>query len=155
MSEITPNAPSFITLEDKHELELGSLLAPKFLSDGTIPAITVDAETNDVLMFAYMNKESLSLSLQTHIVHYWSRSRNKIWLKGETSGNVQHIKEICVDCDQDVILLKVDVAGHGANCHNGYRSCFYRSIVLDKDADGQAELTFNDDKPLFDPKDVY
>ena len=110
--------------------------------DGLIPAIVQDHETNEVLMLAYMNEESFKKTVDTGVAHYFSRSRNKLWKKGETSGNVQVIREILIDCDEDTILLKVEQTG-GA-CHTGYRSCFYRKwggqIVGEK---------------IFDPKDVY
>ena len=91
----------------KEELENSTVFAPRFNENGLVPAIAVDAEDSTILMVAHMNAESLALSLQTGIAHYWSRSRSSIWKKGETSGNVQEIKEIRTDCDQDVILLKV------------------------------------------------
>lgn len=145
----------FPKLEDKKALEHGKDLAPKFLTDGTIPAITTDAQTGEVLMFAYMNSQSLALSIETGIAHYWSRSRQSLWRKGETSGNEQEIKEIRVDCDQDVILLKVDVRGSGASCHNGYHSCFYRSVKGIGQKHDEASLEFSGGEPLFDPKEVY
>jgi len=109
------------------EIELGTVLQPKFGPDGLIPCITTDHATNEVLMFAFMNAESLALTLSTGKASYWSRSRNKLWVKGEESGNAQLVKELRVDCDQDVILLKVENVG-GASCHNGYKSCFYRKL---------------------------
>ncbi|MEM7620207.1 MAG: phosphoribosyl-AMP cyclohydrolase [Pseudomonadota bacterium] len=147
--------PNFTKLNNKEDIEHGTILAPKFAADGTIPAITTDAKNGEVLMFAYMNAEALALSIETSIAHYWSRSRQKLWRKGETSGNEQKIQDICVDCDQDVILLKVLVAGHGASCHNGYKSCFYRSILALGSSSEDTKLTFHDNELLFDPKDVY
>ena len=91
-----------------------------------IPAIAQDAETGEVLMLAYMNKEALQKTMETGKAHYWSRSRKKLWLKGESSGHVQIVKEIRIDCDEDTILMKVEQEG-GA-CHMGYRSCFYRDM---------------------------
>ena len=110
--------------------------------EGLVPAIAQDNETGEILMLAYMNEESLRLTVETGVAHYFSRSRNKIWRKGETSGNEQKVKEILVDCDEDTILLKVDQIG-GA-CHEGYRSCFYRTI------DGEVV-----GEKIFNPEDVY
>ena len=94
--------------------------------NGLIPAIVQDAESKDVLMFAYMNEEALRLTLETRIAHYWSRSRRSLWKKGETSGHFQHVTQMYYDCDADALLLLVKQTG-GA-CHTGYRSCFYRTI---------------------------
>ena len=131
------------------EIELGLTLQPKFGPDGLIPCITADAKTNEVLMFAFMNAAALAHTIRTKTATYWSRSRNKLWMKGEESGNVQLVKELLVDCDQDVVLLKVDNVG-GAVCHNGYRSCFYRRL-----ADELAlQLEFTASR-VFDPATVY
>lgn len=97
----------------------------KFDKKGLIPCITQDYKDNRVLMVAYMNKESLEITIREKKACYFSRSRNELWLKGKTSGNIQHVKEIYTDCDKDTILLKVEQSGDCA-CHNGYRSCFYR-----------------------------
>jgi phosphoribosyl-AMP cyclohydrolase len=139
----------------KAEAELGKFLQPKFGPDGTIPCITVDHATNEVLMFAFMNAESLARTIETRKATYWSRSRNKIWLKGEESGNVLRVVDLYVDCDQDVLLLKVENAGTGA-CHNGYRSCFYRRLVPGADPDGALgpTLEFTQER-AFDPAAVY
>ncbi|MDV0446177.1 Phosphoribosyl-AMP cyclohydrolase [Methanosarcinaceae archaeon Ag5] len=110
--------------------------------NGLIPAIVQDAETRDVLMFAFMNKEALQLTAETKIAHFWSRSRKSLWKKGETSGHYQYVKEILTDCDEDVVLLLVEQVG-GA-CHTGYRSCFYRTI------DGKTV-----GEKVFDAEDVY
>jgi phosphoribosyl-AMP cyclohydrolase len=110
------------------EVELGTTLQPKFGADGLIPCITQDHATGDVLMFAFMNAESLQHTLRSGKATYWSRSRNKLWMKGEESGNVQVVRELYTDCDQDVLLIKVEQTGPAnASCHNGYRSCFYRT----------------------------
>jgi phosphoribosyl-AMP cyclohydrolase len=131
------------------EIELGTTLQPKFGPDGLIPCITTDAATNEVLMFAFMNAEALAHTIKTKRATYWSRSRGKLWVKGEESGHVQLVKELCVDCDQDVVLLKVESVG-GAACHNGYRSCFYRRL-----ADETAlRLAFTGPR-VFDPATVY
>jgi len=114
--------------------------------NGLVPAIVQDVTTNDVLMLAYMNRESWEKTLETKKATYWSRSRKTLWTKGESSGNVQIVKEVRIDCDNDTILLKVEQVG-GAACHTGYRTCFYRRMV-----DGQLEI---DDDKIFDPEDVY
>src|SRR3954468_12542897 len=119
------------------EIELGTVLQPKFGPDGLIPCITQDVVTGQVLMFAFMNAESLTHTLKTKKATYWSRSRNKLWVKGEESGNVQWVKELYTDCDQDVILIKVENVG-GAACHNGYKSCFYRKLTDGAKADDAA-----------------
>ena len=137
------------------EVELGTELQPKFGPDGLIPCITTDHVTNEVLMFAFMYAESLALTIRTGKASYWSRSRNQLWVKGEESGNSQLVKELRVDCDQDVILLKVDNVG-GAACHNGYPSCFYRKLAPKADAADPAslKLIFADER-VFDPATVY
>ena len=98
----------------------------KFDERGLIPAIVQDAETNEVLMMAYMNQESLRLTLEKGETVFWSRSRNELWHKGATSGNIQRVIEVCVDCDADTLLIRVQPAGPA--CHTGKRSCFYRNI---------------------------
>ncbi|MBU4563868.1 MAG: phosphoribosyl-AMP cyclohydrolase [Desulfarculus sp.] len=113
---------------------------------GLIPAIAQDAATGDVLMMAYINPESWAKSLTTGEVHYWSRSRHELWHKGGTSGNVQKIKAIYVDCDDDTVLFKVEQVG-GAACHTGMRSCFFRKVEGDK--------LVSEGEPVFDPKEVY
>jgi len=120
-------------MKDEKSQEEGSEFAPRFDAQGLIAAIASDAATGEILMFAYMNETALRLSLQTGIVHYWSRSRQKLWKKGETSGNMQKLIEMRVDCDQDALWLKVQVVGDGVTCHTGRNSCFYRTIQLDED----------------------
>ncbi len=100
----------------------------KYDSKGLIPAIIQDIESKEVLMLAYMNKKALEMTLETGFTHFWSRSRQKYWKKGETSGNVQEVKEILYDCDEDTLLIKVIQKGQGA-CHTGNRTCFFRSII--------------------------
>jgi phosphoribosyl-AMP cyclohydrolase len=112
------------------EVETGLVFQPRFDADGLIPAIVTDAAGGDVLMFAWMNAEALALTLETRVAHFWSRSRSKLWKKGEESGNVLHVSEARTDCDQDVIWLKASVAGDGVACHTGERSCFYRALAL-------------------------
>lgn len=118
------------TAANPADIEQGSLFQPKFDADGLVGAIVTDAATGVVLMFAWMNEEALRLSLETGIAHFWSRSRRKLWRKGEESGNTLQIQEARVDCDQDAIWLKVAVAGDGVACHTGAKSCFYRTIAL-------------------------
>ncbi|MBT7165171.1 MAG: phosphoribosyl-AMP cyclohydrolase [Victivallales bacterium] len=114
--------------------------------DGLIPAIAQDYETGDVLMLAYINEESWKLTLETGKATYWTRSRQKLWVKGESSGNVQLIKEILVDCDMDTVVFKIKQVGDAA-CHEGYRSCFFRKVEAD-------QLVVQGER-VFDPKDVY
>jgi phosphoribosyl-AMP cyclohydrolase len=135
------------------DIELGTIFRPKFGSDGLIPCITQDIHTGEVLMFAFMNAESLAHTLSTKKATYWSRSRNKLWMKGEESGNVQVVKELFADCDQDVLLIKVEQTGAAnAACHNGYRSCFYRRLAGFDDPACQLEYTAG---RLFDPATIY
>lgn len=112
------------------EVESGLEFQPKFDSQGLIGAVATDAKSGEVLMFAWMNAEALSRSITTREAHFWSRSRGRLWKKGEESGNVLHIVEIRVDCDQDMLLLVVEPGGNGAACHTGARSCFYRRLDL-------------------------
>ena len=139
------------------DIELGVTLQPRFGPDGLIPCITQDVHTGEVLMFALMNAESLSHTPTTKKATYWSRSRNKLWVKGEESGNVQHLREVRTDCDQDVLLIKVEQTGAAnASCHNGYKSCFYRKLADDVNPTDPAsfKLQFTS-QPLFDPAAVY
>ena len=137
------------------EIEEGKYLEPKFDKNGLIPVITSDFETGDILMHGYMNDEALKKTIETKEAHYWSRSRNKIWHKGQTSGFVQSVKEIRIDDDQDSVWLIVDI-GDGASCHVGYRSCFYRSVPLGKiDNARQIEMKFEEKEKKFDPEKVY
>ena len=137
------------------DIELGATLQPKFGSDGLIPCITTDHQTNEVLMFAFMNAEALAHTIETKKATYWSRSRNKLWIKGEESGNAQIVKELLVDCDQDVVLLKVENVG-GAACHNGYKSCFYRKLVDGANAADASSLKLEfAARRIFDPATVY
>lgn len=132
--------------------EEGAALAPAFDANGLVTAITMEAGSNELLMLAHMNAQALTLTLQTGFAHYWSRSRNKIWKKGESSGELQRLIELRVDCDQDALMLLVEQTGRGAACHTGRKSCFYRRVVM---ADGTAVLEDIGLPKLFDPKDVY
>ncbi len=112
----------------KKEIELGNIFAPKFDKNGLISAIAQEKNSKTVLMLAHMNREALELSIKTGLAHYYSRSRKKLWKKGETSGEMQRIIEMRIDCDQDAILLLVEQLGKGYACHTGKKSCFYRAI---------------------------
>ena len=137
------------------DVEEGKYLSPKFDENGLIPVITTDFQTGDILMHGYMNYEALKKTIETKEVHYWSRSRKKLWRKGQISGFVQIVKEIRIDDDQDSVWLSVDI-GNGASCHVGYRSCFYRSIPLGKiKNEEELEMEFKEKKKIFDPKKVY
>ena len=137
------------------EVEEGKYLSPKFDENGLIPVITTDTQTGDILMHGYMNEEALKKTIDTREAHYWSRSRKKIWHKGQVSGFVQIVKEIRIDDDQDSVWLSVDI-GSGASCHVGYRSCFYRSIPLGKiKNEEELEMEFKEKEKIFDPKKVY
>jgi phosphoribosyl-AMP cyclohydrolase len=110
-------------------LERGLKLMPRFDDNGLICAVAQDHVTNDILMIAWMNADSLALTLETGIAHYWSRSRRALWKKGDTSGQLQHVHAIRVDCDQDALVLRVSVQGDGGCCHVGFKSCFYREVL--------------------------
>lgn len=138
------------TDKDPDVLELGTDFMPVFNESGLIPCIVVDAESSEVLMFAWMNREALNQTIETGKGTFYSRSRNKLWVKGESSGRTLHVKQLMVDCDQDVLQLRVQVEGEGV-CHRGYRTCFYRKV-----AEGNPEkLEFVEQEPAFDPEEVY
>jgi phosphoribosyl-AMP cyclohydrolase len=113
----------------ERDVEEGTTFAPRFGADGLVTCVTVDARDGAVLMVAHMNAESLARTVETGDAWYWSRSRKSLWRKGETSGQLQRVVEMRVDCDQDAILLRVEVGGDGGCCHTGRRSCFYRAVV--------------------------
>ena len=136
------------------EVEEGNELQPKFDSQGLIPAITVEYNSNEILMHGYMNEEALRLSIETKKAHHWSRSRKSIWKKGEVSGLYQTIKQIKIDDDQDCIILFVDLEGLQASCHVGYKSCFYREISKKND-NFSGKLKFTENEKVFDPKKIY
>lgn len=137
---------------DKRQLEEGKTFTPRFDANGLVTAVVTDASDGMLLMVAHMNAQALALTLQTGIAHYWSRSRNALWKKGETSGNLQQVLEIRTDCDQDAIWLRVKVSGHDATCHTGRRSCFYRTVAL---VDGKGTLAGDGSEPLFDAQETY
>ncbi|BCX50260.1 phosphoribosyl-AMP cyclohydrolase [Haloferula helveola] len=143
------SSTSFEPRGDKQAVEEGLRFSPKFDTDGLIPAVALDATTKEPLMLAYMNAESLRLTLEKGEAVYWSRSRREIWHKGATSGHVQRVREIRTDCDQDAIVLYVEQIGAGA-CHTGRSGCFYRRI---DGPDGSMSLT--EDGRRFDPGAVY
>jgi phosphoribosyl-AMP cyclohydrolase len=126
--------------------EMDTQLKLKFDANGLITAIAVDVDNGDVLMVAFMNEAALQKTMQTGKATYWSRSRQKFWVKGEESGHVQTVQQILIDCDQDAVILKVKQ--HGAACHNGFRTCFYRAIT----ADGNLEFV---QKQIVDPAAIY
>lgn len=121
---------------------------PDFAKTELVPVIAQDAETGDVLMLAYMNRDAYAETLATRRVCYYSRSRERLWRKGEESGHVQHLKHVYYDCDADAVLVKVEQVG-GAACHEGYASCFFREV---EPATGDAEIIA---EPVFDPAQVY
>jgi phosphoribosyl-AMP cyclohydrolase len=143
----------FPKIDDKATREEGGVFAPAFDAQGLLPVIVTSAKTGEVLMFAYMNAEALTRSIETGEAYYWSRSRKSLWRKGETSGNTQRIIEMRTDCDQDVLWLKVEMEGDGACCHTGRMSCFYRAVPL-RDAAGQKMVRVNAERH-FDPNAVY
>lgn len=146
--------PTFAARGSHEEIEEGLAFAPKFDRDGLIGAIVTDAETGDVLMFAHMNADALAATIETGVAHFWSRSRGKLWRKGETSGHELTVVEMRVDCDQDAVWLKARVAGTGAACHTGRKSCFYRIVPTGEGA-AVRPLGLIDDRRLFDPEKVY
>lgn len=138
------------------QVEEGSELAPRFDENGLIPVVTTDWESGELLMHGYMNAEALRRTIESGEAHYFSRSRQAIWHKGATSGLVQTVREMRIDDDQDAVWLRVDVAGSGASCHVGYRSCFYRSLpVGSAPPAGPVALHFEETEKLFDPAEVY
>ena len=130
------------------DLEEGTALAPRFDANGLVTAIVQEAGSNRVLMLAHMNADALRMTLSSGEAHYWSRSRAKLWKKGESSGETQRVVEVRVDCDQDAVLLLVEQTGRGAACHTGRKSCFYR--IVDGDT-----LRDSGEPRLFDPAEVY
>ena len=133
-------------------VEEGLAFAPKFDADGLVTCVATDTGTGDVLMIAFMNAEALRKTIESGEAWYFSRSRQRLWRKGESSGHVQRVIEMRVDCDQDAVWIKVEQAGPGA-CHTGRRSCFYRAVV--RGTSGAATLEFRDAEQLFDPASTY
>jgi phosphoribosyl-AMP cyclohydrolase len=141
--------------QSKAESEEGSVFAPRFDADGVLPVVVTAAETGEVLMLAYMNEEALTRTIATGEAHYWSRSRRRLWRKGEESGNPQRVVEMRIDCDQDALWLKVEQQGKDAACHTGRKSCFYRAVPLGAAPGGGVSLRFVDAERQFDPQAVY
>ena len=146
----------FLERTSIEQVEESTGLAPKFDDNGLIPVVTTDFASGEVLMHAYMNREALSKTLELGEAGYYSRSRETLWHKGQTSGLVQIVKEIRIDDDQDCVWLRVDVQG-GASCHVGYRSCFYRTVPFGRATDNKEQLTlqFTESEKVFDPDVVY
>ena len=132
------------------EQELGTAFNPKLDANGLVTAVTVDADTHEVLMVAFMNKAAIEKTMETRKATYWSRSRQKFWVKGEESGNTQEVVSMTVDCDQDAVV--VTVRQKGAACHNGFTSCFYREVI--RGGNGALELK-TIAEPVLDPKQMY
>jgi len=130
-----PPAPA-----DKKLLEEGDVFTPKFDAHGLIVCVTTEVSSGEILMLAYMNELALEKTIETGVAHYWSRSRQELWRKGDTSGQVQEVVEIRVDCDQDALLLRVNAGGDGKACHTGRKSCFYRKV---ENSDAGPRLTFS------------
>ena len=139
------------------EIETGCMLSPKFDAAGTLAAVATDWQTGEVLMLAWMNAEALARTITTGEAHFYSRSRAKIWKKGEDSGNILEVVEMRTDCDQDAIWMRVRMKGLAAACHTGHRTCFYRRILVGgAGADSGAQgLAAAGTPQVFDPKDVY
>ena len=147
MSELFAPRRTVVQVEESAEL------APKFDAGGLIPAVVTDHGSGELLMHAYMNREALELTITTGEAHYFSRSRKRLWRKGETSGLKQQVHELLIDDDQDCVWLRVELTG-GASCHVGYRSCFYRRVPL-APGGGPVELEFTESDKVFDPEQVY
>jgi len=150
---LSEDSGSFAPPGSAAEVEEGRTLSPKFDAGGLVTCVATDARTGDVLMVAHMNAAALARTIETGEAWYFSRSRQALWRKGETSGHVQRVVEMRVDCDQDAVWIKVEQAG-GAACHTGRRSCFYRAVPLGARA-GAVTLEFRDAEKLFDPQAVY
>jgi phosphoribosyl-AMP cyclohydrolase len=151
---VTPGASTlFSPRGSEQEIEEGEIFAPKFDANGLIVCVVTDVQTDALLMVAHMNAQALERTVSTGEAWFYSRSRQALWKKGETSGHVLHVTEMRVDCDQDVLWLRVRQSAAGA-CHTGRRSCFYRAVVH-KGPDRPLVLAFRDDERVFDPAQVY
>ena len=135
-------------MSTREDIEQGTEFTPKFDDNGLITAIAQDAETGQILMVAYMNRQALDLTIQTGYATYFSRARQKLWKKGQESGHLQKVEQILVDCDQDCLVLKVTV--DAGQCHVGYQSCFYRALNKSSDK----KLEFKAEK-VYNPKEIY
>jgi phosphoribosyl-AMP cyclohydrolase len=148
---VSQTSPPFAPRGSAEEVEEGRAFAPKFDADGLVTCVATDAANGDVLMVAHMNAEALQRTIESGEAWYYSRSRRALWRKGESSGHVQRVIEMRVDCDQDAVWIKVEQVGSGA-CHTGRRSCFYRAVPL---GTGRVTLEFRDGDKVFDPAAVY
>lgn len=149
----SPLAAKLSAMSAAAQIETGSALRVKFNDAGLVPAIVQDVETGEVLMMGWMNDAALRQTLATGLATFYSRSRDKMWVKGESSGHTQEVVEVRVDCDQDTLLLRCK--SHGPCCHVGYRSCFYRSVEGEGEGDGDSsQLRFVEQK-AYDPEAVY
>lgn len=135
--------PRFASRGDHDAIELGTGLAPRFDANGLIVAVASDAASGEVLMVAHMNAEALARTIASREAWFFSRSRGRLWKKGEESGNTLAVREMRIDCDQDVILLRVEMAGDAVACHQGYRSCFYRTVPLGAEPTPDLALAFD------------
>ncbi len=149
---MSDDVSQFAPRSSTEEVEEGLAFAPKFDADGLVTCVATDARSGEVLMVAHMNAQALAKTIETGEAWYFSRSRRVLWQKGETSGHVQRVVEMRVDCDQDTIWIRVEQEGPGA-CHTGRRSCFYRAVPVGKT--GSVTLEFRDGEKTFDPKAVY
>jgi phosphoribosyl-AMP cyclohydrolase len=140
---------------EKADLEEGTAFSPRFDANGLVPVVVTSAASGEVLMLAYMNDEALARTIETGEAQFWSRSRKRLWRKGEESGNTMRVVELRTDCDQDALWLKVELGGAEACCHTGRRSCFYRAAPIGRAAAAGVTLTFVENERLFDPENVY
>lgn len=137
------------------DIEEGTAFFPRFDANGLLPVVVTSAATGDVLMLAYMNDEALARTIETGEAQFWSRSRKRLWRKGDESGNTMRVIELRTDCDQDSLWLKVELGGAEACCHTGRKSCFYRAVPVGKGREAGVALTFVEAERLFDPEQVY
>jgi phosphoribosyl-AMP cyclohydrolase len=149
---VSDQSSPFAPRASTQEVEEGRALAPKFDADGLVTCVATDARSGEVLMVAHMNAEALRKTIASGEAWYFSRSRRALWRKGESSGHVQRVVEMRIDCDQDAVWIRVEQAGPGA-CHTGRRSCFYRAVPVGKT--GAVTLEFREGEKTFDPKAVY
>ena len=154
MNSDAPSGRRFPPPGTGDELELGDRLTPRFDPDGVIAAVATDADSGEVLMLAWMNSEALERTIATGEAHFWSRSRRRLWRKGEESGNVLNVVELRTDCDQDAVWLQVRMGGQGAACHTGHRTCFYRRIPVAQSG-GREGLEHAGTPRAFDPAETY
>ena len=151
---MTEQLSHFAPRGSTEEVEEGRAFAPKFDADGLVTCVATDTRSGDVLMVAHMNAEALSKTIESGEAWYYSRSRQRLWRKGEASGHVQRVVEMRIDCDQDAVWIKVEQAGPGA-CHTGRRSCFYRAVPLGGGERGGLALEFREAEKTYDPGAVY